>query len=222
MKEWTAYVRTGMGGGFAGLLLAGCASTLPAPTLKISSADTTYVKVISVKQPVGIVMTQIAFGGVIPQVINDSTPSESQRFYELVKDDPRTQALEQLLRDRVIAEAKSAGITLQDGQDLDLTALKSNQQVIVLRGFSTYYFARTIAHRYTPYASTQIESSRDPAIPLGQTRFARISTAHIEDNKYAFTGTNGVFRDPSVSMDGLTAATDELAKQVAKDLSAAK
>lgn len=222
MMKRAAQLRVSFGIGVAALLLAGCASTLPALPIKISPTDTTYVKVIPTKQPVGIVMTQIIFPGPVPQAINDSNKSQSQRFYELVQDDPRTKTLEERLRDRVIAEAKSAGLTLQDGRDVDLSTLKDNQQVIVLKGFSTYYFAKTFAHRYMPYASTQVESSRDTAIPQGQTRFARISSAHIEDEKYAFAGTGGVISDPNTSLDGLMAAVDALANQVVKDLLATK
>ncbi|MFW6073007.1 hypothetical protein [uncultured Ralstonia sp.] len=222
MKNWTAYMRAGLGIGFVGLFLGGCASTLPAPVLKISPADTTYVKVIPAPQPVGITMTTIAVGGVAAQTANSSTLSQSQRFYALVKDDPRTQTLQQRFRDRVIAEAKSAGLALQDGQDLDISALASNQQMILLKGFNAYYQAKTIAHRYTPYAFTFIESSRDPVIPKGERHILHTASARIEDDKYAFALSDGVFNDLNVSLDGLDAAVDELAKRVVKELLAAR
>ncbi|MGM3274584.1 hypothetical protein [Ralstonia sp. 24A2] len=219
-------LRIGLSAVLAGLFLGGCAATKPAPALVISPGDVTYVKVIPAPQIVGIAMPQVSLpgaGGIaLSDSINKGTMSGSQRFYNLVKDDPRTQALQRRFRDRVILEAKEAGLVLEDGDDLDVNALPSNRQVIFLRGLSVTYLAKTMAHSYRPYALTSIDSSRDPATPIGERRSARVAFSSVEDDKYAFATADGIFNDLNRSLDGVNAVVDALAKQVVQQLVSAK
>jgi len=203
-------------------LTGGCATTLPTPELKVAPADITYLSVSMADQPIGLYMTEIVAGGALGSAINGNNRSQSRELWEKVKTDDRAQSLPKRLREQIIARAKGKGVTLADAEVLKGRSLTANEQKISVVNAMMQYRATTWVSTYAPVGAAVIESSRDPAVPQGQQRTARMVTVRVDDGRYSFLTAGGVLEDPSKTVDGAVLAADALAERIADDLAKAQ
>lgn len=204
-----------------GMAAGGCAA-LPTPALQIEPQEVTYLSVGMAEQHIGLYMTEIVAGGAFGDLINNNNRSQSKQLWDKVKADPRVQSLPDRLRDQILARAKAKGVVLADARQLNGRPLKQNEQQISLVNAIMQYWAATWVSTYAPMGVAMIESSRDPAIPEGRQRAARMAMARIDDSRYSFLTAGGVLDNPAVAIDGAILAADALAEQVAQDLAAAQ
>lgn len=198
------------------LSLAGCETIQSAPQLKISDGTITYVKVVPAPRPIGIGMPPVAMGAV-GNAVNEKAKSQSERFADLVGND-RALILQNHLLTQVISHAREAGIVLVDANQIGNRSLKNNEQLITLEGFSALYMASTIMSGYQPSSMVIIGSSRDPVIPAGQHRYARVAQVNINDKRYSFTSSDGILEKSDLAMEGINSAVDVLAQRIAEQL----
>jgi hypothetical protein len=203
------------------LMAAACTTVIPASPLAINDTETTYVRVVSAPRPLGITMPPVTLGGAAWAIVGELKKSQSEQFADLAGRD-RIAALEAHFQRLIIARAREHGLSLVGVGSSENPSLQPGEQLISLRSFGISYLATTMATSYRPMAMTIITSSRDPAIPAGSYRSARVASARVEDDRFSFGTIGSILDQHDLAMEGVDAAVDALANKIVHQLTTSR